>query len=88
MRELLLQFEDFLRKRVDFGVLFVNLFRQRFKLGDLSRCCRIRRGGLRRSDPKRKTAYRPENGTLHHSEILPPSDLSDKWLRHVEPLNG
>ena len=35
MRELLLQFENLLRKRVDLGVLFVNLFYQSFKLRGL-----------------------------------------------------
>src|SRR5436853_7823662 len=69
MRELLLKFEDFLRKRVDFGVLFLNLFCQRFELDGLSRFCRIRRGGLRRTGPKRKRDYHPENENLHPSEI-------------------
>ena len=35
MRELLLQFENLLRKRVDLGVLFVNLLCQSFKLRGL-----------------------------------------------------
>ena len=35
MRELLLQFENLLRKCVDLGVLFVNLLYQSFKLRGL-----------------------------------------------------
>jgi hypothetical protein len=85
MRELLLEFKDFLRKRVDFGVLFFYLFCQRFELGGLSRFRRIRRGGLRRSGAKRNRDYRPENDRLHRSEILPPADLSDKWLHTPSP---
>ena len=69
MRELLLELEDFLRERVDFGVLLVNLFCQRFKLGGLSRFWRIGRGGLRRSGAKDKRAYRPKNGKPHRSKI-------------------
>jgi hypothetical protein len=37
VRNLLLQFEDFLRERVNLGVLLVYLFRQRFKLTGVSR---------------------------------------------------
>ena len=37
MQELLLQFKNLLRKRVDLGVLFINLFCESFKLRGLSR---------------------------------------------------
>ena len=47
MRELLLQFENLLRKRVDFGVLFVNLFYENFKLRGLSRFSFVRHRALR-----------------------------------------
>lgn len=84
MRELLLQSENLLRERVDFSVLFVNLFSERFKLGGLSR---FWRGALRGSSPKRERAYCADNASyLHRSEILPPAHLSDKRVRRAEPL--
>src|SRR4029453_10722882 len=87
MRELLLQFENLLRKRVDFGVLFINFFCQRFKLRGLSRFSLVRCGVLRKSSPKRQSAYCAENaGHLHRREILPPAHLSDKRVRRIERL--
>jgi len=61
MRELLLQFENLLRKRVDFGVLFVNLFRQNLKLGGVIGFCLVRGGALCESSPERKEAYYAEH---------------------------
>jgi len=87
MRQLLLQLENLLRKRVDFGVLFVNLFCQSFKLRGLIRFSLVRYGAFRRRNPERKKAYRAENAScLHRSEILPPAQLSDKRVRHIDPL--
>src|SRR6266480_7522069 len=87
MRELLLQSENLLRKGVDFGVLFVNLFCQSFKLRGLSRFCFMRGGAFRKSHPKRERAYCAENaGYLHGNEILPSGHLSDKRVRRTEPL--
>src|SRR5262249_30415705 len=79
MRELLLQFENLLRKGVDFGVLFVKLSCQSFKLRGLSRLSFVRGGALRRNRPKHERAYCAENASyLHRGEILPWGDLSDK----------
>ena len=66
MRELLLQFENLLRKRIEFGVLFVNLFCQRFELRGFSRFFLMRRGGFRERYAKRERAHRAQNaGCLH-----------------------
>ena len=87
MRELLLQFENLLRKRVDFGVLVVNLFCQSFKLRGLTRFSFLRGGALGRNSPKHERAYCAENASyLHRSEILPPGHLSDKRVRRTKPL--
>lgn len=87
MRELLLQFENLLRKRVDFGVLFVNLFRQRFKLRGVSRFRTMRSWALRKSHAKRERAHHAENaGYLHRRQILPPAHLSDKRVRRIQRL--
>ena len=87
MRELLLQFENLLRQRVDFGVLFINLFRQSLKLRGFTRFCSVRGRTPRVSNPKRETAYCAENaGYFHSSEILPPAHLSDKRVRLLESL--
>lgn len=86
MRELLLQFENLLRKRVDLRVLFVNLLCQSFKLRGLGRFSLVRHGTLRRSSPKCESTYCAENTDYSHlSEILPPGHLSDKRVR-PEPL--
>jgi hypothetical protein len=88
MRELLLQFENLLGKRVDFGVLFIDLFCQSFKLRGLTRFSFVRRGALRRSNPKRETAYCAEYASyLHRSEILPSAHLSDKRVHLLESFN-
>ena len=91
MRDLLLQLENFLRKRVDFGVLFVNLFCQRFKLGGLSRFCRIRRWGLRRSSVKRERAIAEKIASFIaarfcHRQIYLTSGFA-AWARKCWPLN-
>jgi hypothetical protein len=84
---LLLQLENLLRKRVDFGVLFVNLFCQGFKLRGLSRFSFARGGAFRRRNPKRGKAYHTKDaGSLHRSEILPSAHLSDKRVRHIDSL--
>src|SRR5207249_1301667 len=47
----------------------------------------VRHGTLRRSTPKRERADCAENTDYFHlSEILPPGHLSDKRVRHSEPL--
>src|SRR4026209_2779146 len=60
-RELLLQFENLLRKRVDFGVLFVNLFCQNRKLCGVTGFCLVRGGALCKSSAERKQAYCAEH---------------------------
>jgi hypothetical protein len=59
--QLLLQFENLLRKRVDLGVLFVNLFCQSFKLRGLRRFSFVRTGLSAEAGPKRERAYCAEN---------------------------
>jgi hypothetical protein len=84
---LLLQFENLLRKRVYFGVLFINLFCERFKLRGVSRPSLVRDGVLRKRNPKRERAYCAKNADyLHRDEILPLAHLSDKQVRQVEKL--
>jgi hypothetical protein len=50
-----------MRKRDEFGVLFVDLFCQSFNLRGLTRFCLMWGGAFRESNAKRKRAYCAEN---------------------------
>src|SRR5262245_58010168 len=87
MRKLLLQLENLLRQRVDFGVLFVDLFCQSLKLRGVRRFSFVRCRALRGCNRKHETADRAENADSSHvTEILTPADLSDKRVRDIEPV--
>jgi hypothetical protein len=78
--DLLFQFEDLLRERVNLGVLFVYLFCQRFKLSGIIRFARLRRGRLSRRNAKQpeKECRAKNHCELHRGKTLPSADLSGK----------
>ena len=78
--DLLFQLEDLLRKRVNLGVLFVYLFRQRFKLSVIICFARLRRGRLSRSNANQpeKECRAKNQSELHRRKTLPSADLSGK----------
>jgi hypothetical protein len=76
---LLLELEDFLRKRIDFCILFVDFFCQCFDLSRVSWLCSFRRRRLTRSGPNCEKEARTENRwKLHRAETLPLAELSGK----------
>jgi len=89
VRDLLLQLQDFLGKRINFGVLFVDFFCQRFDLSGISWFCRLRRGRLRKRSAKRRNQDRTKNTCeLHRVEKLATGIFVWQGLRRVEPLNS
>src|SRR5439155_11139581 len=89
MLNLLLQLEDFLRKRINFDVLFVDLFCQSFELGGVSCFSGLWRRRLSRRSPKPKNQCPAENSCeLHRAETLPLAELSGKAVRKIAIAPG
>src|SRR6266446_9138564 len=84
MRNLLLQLEDFLRESVDLRVLFVDFFRQRFKLRHVDRFGGLRRRSLgctcRKQGEPGKERRKETSSELHH-QILASAAAPGKPLR-------
>lgn len=71
VRDLLLQLQDFLGKRVDLRILFVDFFRQRFNLRAVSCFHGLRGRRLSKSDAKRRNQCHTKNSReLHRVEDL------------------